>query len=329
MNDSGTDRTALTFSGDDDSGFLSTHKSSPVWPPDGTRIAFATGTDLDSNGQIHLMNADRTEVRILTDQLDGLRGLPAWSPDGNRIMFCSRQNRLEVVDVETTAVAVTQRTACNRYLPLQDRSHREPSWSPDGTKIAFNSSRQGNYDINVMDSNGDSQVRLTCDSATDKGPSWSPGTVPDVIESPLCPNLQPLAETRLSPVAGPTAVPLPTSTPIPTLAPEPPCIPHLTFPNEGAIMANGRLNRQDGIIRDFDWDECPGASAYQLHVIGSTAIFLLINKSNHHGLIVPLYQFWVLLNRAQPSRLEMESSCNCQRPVGRLVGGANLRCRGR
>lgn len=61
MNDSGTDRTVLTFSGDDDSGSLSTHKFCPVWSPDGTRIAFATGTDSDSNGQIHVMNAHGTQ----------------------------------------------------------------------------------------------------------------------------------------------------------------------------------------------------------------------------------------------------------------------------
>ena len=87
MNDSGTDRSVLTFSGDDDSGSLSTHKLCPVWPPDGTRIAIATGAYSDSNGQIHVMNALGTQQWLLTDQLDGLRGLLAWSPDGNRIMF--------------------------------------------------------------------------------------------------------------------------------------------------------------------------------------------------------------------------------------------------
>lgn len=44
------------------------------------------------------------------------------------------------------------------------------------------------------------------------------------------------------------------------------------------MMANGCQNRRDDITWDFDWDECPGASACQLDVMGSTAIFLLINK---------------------------------------------------
>lgn len=43
-------------------------------------------------------------------------------------------------------------------------------------------------------------------------------------------------------------------------------------------MANGCQNLRDDITWDFDWDECPGASACQLDVMGSTAIFLLINK---------------------------------------------------
>ena len=36
-----------------------------------------------------------------------------------------------------------------------------PSWSPDGQYIAFQSSRDGNYEIYVMDSDGSNPRRLT------------------------------------------------------------------------------------------------------------------------------------------------------------------------
>ena len=44
---------------------------------------------------------------------------------------------------------------------------------PNG-KIAFVSSRDGNYEIYVMDANGSNQERLTCDEHGDGYPAWSP-----------------------------------------------------------------------------------------------------------------------------------------------------------
>ena len=42
------------------------------------------------------------------------------------------------------------------------------------TKIAFNSTRDGNSEIYVMDSEGGNPLRLTHDPAWDHEPSWSP-----------------------------------------------------------------------------------------------------------------------------------------------------------
>ena len=49
-----------------------------------------------------------------------------------------------------------------------------PSWSPDGRRIAFTSSRDGNNEIYVVDSDGSNLRRLTNDPADDGYPSWSP-----------------------------------------------------------------------------------------------------------------------------------------------------------
>ena len=59
----------------------------------------------------------------------------------------------------------------------------KPSWSPDGQRIVFDSSRDGNYEIYVMDSDGSNPHRLTDHPAADWFPSWSP--MADTL--PTCP----------------------------------------------------------------------------------------------------------------------------------------------
>ena len=56
-----------------------------------------------------------------------------------------------------------------------------PSWSPDGERIVFSSARDGNrdgnqenYEIYVMDADGNNQQRLTDNDFFDTAPSWSP-----------------------------------------------------------------------------------------------------------------------------------------------------------
>ena len=49
-----------------------------------------------------------------------------------------------------------------------------PAWSPNGTKIAFMSSRDGDENIYVMDSNGTNQIRITPNTSNETHPVWSP-----------------------------------------------------------------------------------------------------------------------------------------------------------
>src|SRR5881394_531409 len=48
-----------------------------------------------------------------------------------------------------------------------------PAWSPDGSKIAFAATRNGNWDIYVMNADGSNVTRLTTDPANDVAPDWS------------------------------------------------------------------------------------------------------------------------------------------------------------
>ncbi len=57
-----------------------------------------------------------------------------------------------------------------------------------------------------------------------------------------------------------------------------PCgIPYLISPEEGAVLDNGRTDKQDSIIWDFDWTDVPGANVYHLFVMHTGAEYPVIN----------------------------------------------------
>jgi TolB protein len=48
-----------------------------------------------------------------------------------------------------------------------------PCWSPDGKQIAFQTSRDGNFEIYVMNADGSDPRRLTNNDAFDGRPNWA------------------------------------------------------------------------------------------------------------------------------------------------------------
>jgi Tol biopolymer transport system component len=99
--------------------------TSPVWSPDGRKIAFEGGS---SRRYIYTVRVDGTDLRRLTRSGDP-HG-PAWSPDGKKIAFVSwspgsAPNKLYVIDADGTG---------QRRLTLM--APNEASWSPNGA-IAF------------------------------------------------------------------------------------------------------------------------------------------------------------------------------------------------
>lgn len=64
------------------------------------------------------------------------------------------------------------------------------------------------------------------------------------------------------------------------------CVPFLASPPANATLDNGRADRTDSIVWDFDWSGCEGATSYHLYVRHLGAKYPVINtmvtKSQFH-----------------------------------------------
>jgi Tol biopolymer transport system component len=80
MNGDGTNLTQLT----NHPGKL---KESPVWSPDGTKIAYAV-----DRTDIYVINADGSNPVNITDSSPSDHLFPCWSPDGSKIGFTSSRD---------------------------------------------------------------------------------------------------------------------------------------------------------------------------------------------------------------------------------------------
>lgn len=143
----------------------------PAWSPDGERIAF--NSDRDGSHEIYIMNADGSNVVQVTNDEDW-NSSPDWSPDGKRIVyrFTCFSDILSTGEFPS-GIRVMDADGSN-MTELTKEDDSSPAWSPDGEKIAFTSSRDENYEIYVMNTDGTEQKRLTDNPRIDTTPEWSP-----------------------------------------------------------------------------------------------------------------------------------------------------------
>jgi Tol biopolymer transport system component len=140
---------------------------SPVFSPDGSRLAiqglYRDGVD----DAIYLMDADGTMTQLTSSRLGAWA--PAWSPDGSSIAFGSH-----FLDPKNTHVWVIRTDGSGLRRLTGGVSHdSQPSFSPDGTRIAFvrapkDWSAQGIFVMNA-DGSGITQIRDNAGS-----PAWGP-----------------------------------------------------------------------------------------------------------------------------------------------------------
>lgn len=109
---------------------------SPLFSPDGSRVAFLAATDAQTRGgRLMVMNADGSASAV--DVAPGLSIVATdppsvtWSPDGSRIAFAAEDGGVSRIFVAATdgsgATAITDASSAADL----------PTWSPDGAWIAY------------------------------------------------------------------------------------------------------------------------------------------------------------------------------------------------
>ena len=164
----------------------------PAWSPDGSRIAFVSTRDGDGEYELYVMGAEGElagppATRLTNDAPpefgQGMNDWQVtWSPDSRRLAFVSNRDPDEVdacdlfvldatdVDGDGFGDNLTRITFDNLF----ECDLMSPSWSPTGERIAFTSTRSGDYEVWVMDSDGSNLVNATEFPGFDFDAGWSP-----------------------------------------------------------------------------------------------------------------------------------------------------------
>jgi Tol biopolymer transport system component len=154
------------------------------WSPDGSRIAFTSCPGAFGGREIWVSGADGRGARQLTDSV-GRNSDPVWSPDGSRIAFVSERDRNgrcffhDLHRIQRRDLRHERGRLGGDAPDRRSRADESPAWSPDGERIAFAGLRdvvgdvdEEDFEIYVMDADGENLRPLTDNRAWDVEPDW-------------------------------------------------------------------------------------------------------------------------------------------------------------
>lgn len=70
-----------------------------------------------------------------------------------------------------------------RVLTQSKGDDRHPWWSPDGQRLVFESNRDGDWELFIIDKDGNHEEQLTTNSFEDRNPGWHPNGTQIIFES--------------------------------------------------------------------------------------------------------------------------------------------------
>jgi TolB protein len=148
-----------------------TDNSTPTYSPDGRRIAFTSGRA--GPPEIYIIDADGTNADMFTTYQFSTRNYrsdPDWSPDGLALAY-------QAYVPDTSGVFQIVTMSLRDRIPRQLTSaaeNEDPSWAPDARHLVFTSTRSGNKQLWVIDTQSGRVRQLTHGSAMSRLAAWSP-----------------------------------------------------------------------------------------------------------------------------------------------------------
>ena len=184
------------------------------WSPDGSQIVFQSDQNEPTDTpDLYIMDLASSEVTEILDAPDIIDYNPRWSPVDDTILFISRQpGKDEIFKIgadgsgmeqisesgspvveavwspDGTRMAITYGGFGITDIYVMDldgvsnvvrltankKSNNSPSFSPDGSQIVFASNMGDNWDLWMIDVDGENLTQLTDDEYYDAYPDWSP-----------------------------------------------------------------------------------------------------------------------------------------------------------
>jgi TolB protein len=138
---------------------------SPVWSPDGSRLAYVS---FEQKKPIVYVHSLRDGQRRVAANFKGSNSAPAWAPDGNTLaVSLSRAGGSQIFLVNPDGSNV-------RRLTRSSAIDTEPRFSPDGQFIYFTSDRGGSPQVYRMPVAGGAAQRITFEGSYNVSPRISP-----------------------------------------------------------------------------------------------------------------------------------------------------------
>ena len=140
---------------------------SPAWSPDGTKLAYVTFENRQS--QIYMQDLYTGKRELITSH-KGINGAPQFSPDGKKLLLVLSKDRNGSTEVYMLDFATGKETRLTRHRSIDT----EPSWHPNGQDIVFTSERGGNAQIYKLNLQTGRSQRMTFDGDMNLAGSITP-----------------------------------------------------------------------------------------------------------------------------------------------------------
>ncbi len=140
---------------------------SPVWSPDGRRIAYVSYRD--GSPKIYVMDVASRSTHVICGY-PGMNITPAWRPGGNELAVALSKGGSQDLYLVSASGGIVRKLGVGFGSSISV----SPNWSPDGQKLAYVSNEAGGPQIYIYDVSSGQKRRLTYSGKYNTSPAWSP-----------------------------------------------------------------------------------------------------------------------------------------------------------